>query len=303
MILVVEDKHSYKSIIGINLKDLGYKAKICNQVSKVEKIINESDSRLVIIDRNLSEIDGIVLCKQLRELNLRRYIYIIMITDDIREDDLKKIFSAGADDYLPNVHSKDELNIRITIGLRMLELEDKLNKTRKKLIKVARVDPLTGLLNRRSFMDEAINELERATREHRIVSVIMIEIDNFKKLVDKHGFEARDALLTELSVRLLSFCRSYDKVAHYGGGVFVLLLPNTRTKTASRITKRIQTELSGREFYLMGDNIKITACYGVSLLAPDLGLKDAQLSDLIKRTELSLKKAKSQGANKIAVEA
>ena len=72
-------------------------------------------------------------------------------------------------------------------------------------------------------------------------------------------------------------------------------------KTAENIAKRIQSELTSRAFYLIGEKISISACFGISLVAPDIGLKDDQLANLIKRTELALKSAKNQGINQIVI--
>ncbi|MCU0822268.1 MAG: diguanylate cyclase [Spirochaetes bacterium] len=301
MILVVEDRKDSKSFISSGLKDAGYDISITGQTDKAPGIIKDQEIRIVIIDKKTDGNSGIKLCSRIRQSRFKKYVYIIIVNTGGGDNDVNGALDAGADDYLPLSGNPAELILRIKVAMRMLEMEDRVSESRRELIRVAKEDSLTGLLNRRAFLDEAINEMERATREHHILSSLMIEIDNYKDIIDKVGFEARDAMLVEIAVRLQSSCRSYDKIARYGGGVYVVLLPNTRTKTAVKVAKRIQSELSGRTFYLMGESVSITACIGVSLMAPDLGLKDAQLDDLMRRTELSLKAAKKEGANKIAV--
>ncbi len=299
MVLIVEDKGTSKSIIKPGLKLEGNEIKVCNNGAKALKIIKDLGARIVVVDRDLPEMDGIALCSQIRQLNLKKYVYIIIANDNGK--DVLEAFDAGADDYIPRPYKKEELTIRVKVGMRMLELEDKLNKTRRELIKLAKEDPVTGLLNRRSFLDEAINELDRASREHKIVSTIMIDIDDFRELNDAFGLEAGDNVLVEIAGRLQASCRPYDKVARYGSGSFLILLPNTRTKTAVRIAKRMQKEVADRTFFLNKEDVKITACFGISLLAPDVGLKDSQIDDLLKRTELALNKAKKEGRNKMVV--
>ncbi len=300
MILVVENRKDSKSIISSGLKDAGYDISVTGEAGKAAGIIKDDEIRIVVIDKKIDGNSGIKLCGWIRHSRFKKYIYIILVNTGSGESDINEALDAGADDYLLSGNT-GELILRIKVAMRMLDMEDRLTETRKELIRVAREDPLTGLLNRRAFLDETINEMERATREHHILSTIMFEIDDYKDIVEKVSYEARDAMLVEIAVRLQSSCRSYDKIARYGGGVFVVLLPNTRTKTAVKIARRIQSELTDRIFYLMGESISVTACFGVSLVAPDLGLKDAQLDDLMRRTELSLKAAKKQGANKIAV--
>ena len=301
MILVVEDRKNAKSFISSGLKEAGYDISITGETEKVPGIIKDQEIRIVVIDKKVDGNRGIILCGRIRQTGFKKYVYMIIANAGIEKNDISEALDAGADDYLPASGNTGELVLRVKVAMRMLEMEGKLAETRRELIRVAREDPLTCLLNRRAFLDETINEMERATREHRFLSTIMIEIDNYKDIVDKVSYEAGDAMLVEIAVRLQSSCRSYDKIAAYGGGVFVVLLPNTRTKTAVKVTKRIQSEITGRTFYLMGESITITACFGVSLVAPDLGLKDAQLDELMRRTEQSLKAAKKQGTNKIAV--
>lgn len=302
MILVVEDNRDSRSAIFRDLDEAGYDVDVCGDVSNISDTIRGKGIRIVVIN-GAAENDSTDICREIRESKYKKYVYIIVISGKGDEKVINEIFDAGADDYISNQYNREQLILRIKVGMRMLELEDKLVNTRRELIRVAREDPLTGLLNRRAFLDEAINELERSTREHHIVSSVMIEIDNYNELVEKHGFEARDGMLVEVAVRLQSSCRSYDKIARYGGGVFIMLLPNTRKKTALKIAKRMQSELSGRPFYLMGESETVTACFGVSLIAPDLGLKDSQLDELVKKTGMALKAAQKQGPNKIAVSA
>ncbi len=300
MVLIVEDINASQSVIEPGLKINGYEIKACNSATKALKIIAERGVRIVVIDRDISDMDSLELCSQVRRLDLKRYVYII-VTNNKGRKDLLEAFEAGADDFISKPYTKEELIIRLKAGMRMLELEGKVNKSRKELMKHSKEDPLTGIMNRRTFIDEAINELDRASRERKIVSTIMIDIDDLKNINSKYGNDAGDNILIETARRLQSSCRPYDKIGRYGSGKFLILLPNTRTKTAVKIAKRIQSEITKRTYYLKGEDVKVAASFGVSLLAPDIGQKDSQIDDLIKKTELALQKANKEGKGKVAV--
>ncbi|MDY6934154.1 MAG: diguanylate cyclase [Spirochaetota bacterium] len=300
-ILIVEDDHFFQEAVKRDLESAGYNVLICNNGRDAIKIIKDQEVRVAIIDWIMPGMDGITLCKEIRGLHLYRYVYIIMLTSKRRKQDTIIALEAGADDFLTKPADKEELISRIKVGMRILELENRLILSQRELLKLAKEDPLTNLLNRRSFLDEALKELDRAIREGREISTVMVDIDDFKRINDTYGHQIGDEIIIEFARRLQSSCRTYDILGRYGGEEFLILLPQTKSSSAVKIAKRIRSVIKNKPFKIMGEGITVTASFGVSVLKPDGRSKDDQIDDLVKRTDIALYEAKKGGKNRVAV--
>jgi diguanylate cyclase (GGDEF)-like protein len=120
-----------------------------------------------------------------------------------------------------------------------LELE--LNQAHADMARLATTDPLTGMYNRRHFMEYSSIEFERATRDKQPLSVIFLDMDNLKTINDRYGHEAGDTVLSRLAEIIQSEIRPYDIPARFGGDEFVILLPNINTEQAMLVAERIRT--------------------------------------------------------------
>lgn len=300
-VLVADDERISRVVIERTLKEEGYNVRSCKNGLEAYNLIKENIFRIAVIDWVMPEMDGITLCKKIRKLKSQRYIYVIIITSKSKKQDIVKALDAGADDYISKPFNRDEFLSRIKVGVRLIETHDKLIKSQRELIKLVREDSLTTLLNRRAFLDESLNDIERAVREQSNVSAIIIDLDNFKSINEKYTNQTGDKLLYEIARRLKNSCRPYDKLGRYAGEEFIVLLPNTEIDQASKIAKRIRSAIKDKPFLMDGSQIQLTACLGVSMLMPKSKMKDSQLDELIKKTEVALNRAKQQGSNKIAV--
>jgi len=154
-------------------------------------------------------------------------------------------------------------------------------------------DGLTGLLNYRAF-DEMIHaEIERSSRYDTIFSIIMIDIDFFKKVNDTHGHQAGDLVLKSVSQKLLELVRKSDLVFRYGGEEFIIMMPHTGIDKAANIADRIRAciEETG-----LAEDIRITISIGVSQYKD--GLEPA---DLVKKADMGLYLAKKRGRNRVEI--
>jgi len=301
-ILIADDEKVSQLAIKRSLEKEKHRVEVCNNGKKAFEILkNDRDIRIVILARNLPELDGVTLCKVIRELNLFRYVYIIIILDEKNKKDLVEAMEAGADDYITKPFDNDLFLFRIKAGVRLLQTEDKLYKSQKELIKLVKEDPLTSLLNRRAFLDEAVRQIDRASRENQVVSTILVDIDEFNQINESYGNYIGDRILIEFANRLRFGCRPYDTIGRYGGEEFFVLLPNTKTSNAIKIARRLRSIISKKYYDIQGHSVKLTASFGVSFISPDIGLKDRQIDILVKKTEIALEKAKKEGTDKIAL--
>jgi diguanylate cyclase (GGDEF)-like protein/PAS domain S-box-containing protein len=169
-------------------------------------------------------------------------------------------------------------------------------KLEKKLDQLSRTDPLTGLSNRRDFQEHAERELARSRRFQTPLSVLMLDIDNFKQVNDLFGHAGGDGVLKVLSQSCRTALRKNDIASRWGGEEFAILMPETTAEAAFEVAERWRRELSEAAVLLAdGQTIKFTVSIGVSTLVD----ADANVDDLLKRADLALYEAKNMGRNQV----
>lgn len=160
--------------------------------------------------------------------------------------------------------------------------------------KMARQDPLTGLYNRRAFMELAGMSWSAASRGNRSLVLIMMDIDHFKDINDKYGHKTGDAVLVAVSERLRLNSRSSDIVARWGGEEFILLLTETDIEQAKSYAEKLRQAIAGLSISAGSQQISLTASFGVSLCGTD-----TTLEDMIHLSDALLYRAKSEGRNRV----
>lgn len=161
----------------------------------------------------------------------------------------------------------------------------------------ARTDPLTNISNRRAFMEWATIELARRDRGGQPLSLLMLDIDKFKRVNDDHGHVAGDAILVELTRRIGSVLRRYDQFARLGGEEFAVVLPNTGMDEAKRIAERIRDVVSRDMYEVPGGTMSLTVSTGVTRLHDG----ELQIDSALKRADAALYAAKLRGRDRVEV--
>ncbi|MBU0633321.1 diguanylate cyclase [bacterium] len=191
--------------------------------------------------------------------------------------------------------------LRITTFMDLTDSKEKerqLIETQKELQEQAHKDYLTGLYNRRYFAELAQNYMELFHREHKEASMLMIDIDFFKKINDTYGHAEGDKVLKSLAEALLKHTRQSDIVARFGGEEFVILLPNIGVESALHVAQKIRQSVE-RLDVVSDENelIKFTISIGVSEIHDD----DKNIESSIKRADDALYKAKNAGRNRVEI--
>jgi diguanylate cyclase (GGDEF)-like protein len=167
----------------------------------------------------------------------------------------------------------------------------KYNETRKDELSIqANTDELTGLLNRRSFTSFINFEFNNSQRSTRPFSLVIVDIDYFKSINDKHGHLVGDEVLIELSEMFSRSFRRSDKVSRWGGEEFAILLPDTKLDNAMKVANNLRTKVENYLFNLSSVQIKITISGGVT----ESIASDEQVDDIIKRADEALYLAKNK---------
>ena len=164
------------------------------------------------------------------------------------------------------------------------------------MAEAARVDPLTGLFNRRGFVEEAEVEIQRVFRGGKPFAVVLADIDNFKQFNDTHGHACGDHVLTRVAGMLRERVRDVDRIARWGGEEFILLLPETDAEGAATLAGKLCQAVSDNVFEYGGQRLAITLTLGVAAYR-----KGDSLDACIARADSALYRGKEDGRNTVAV--
>lgn len=289
-VLIADDEALSRRILEDCLHKWGYEIVITKDGNEAWDYLQRDDApNLVVLDWVMPGMDGIELCKKIRERNARNYIYIILLTSKASREDIIKGLEAGADDYVIKPFNPEELRYRMKIGQRIVELE-------QRILALARIDYLTGLLNRRAFMEQLENEVHRVKRNKQDLSLMILDLDHFKNINDSFGHHAGDLVLQQTAHLISSVCRPYDFIGRYGGEEYIMCLPETNIEQAIRVTERIRAAIANKKTFIPDrmQYVMITASFGVSTLNYE---KTESLDMLINRADSALYQAKESGRN------
>lgn len=166
-----------------------------------------------------------------------------------------------------------------------------------KLETLSRTDHLTGLLNRRSFDELVNNELMRYKRSGEVYSVLMLDIDHFKRINDNYGHSTGDDVIQVITKICKSNLRSYDKMARVGGEEFCVLLPNTDKDQAYAVAEKLREAVFNTPVATNDEDVTMTISIGVS----EVKNTDTDSNAILKRADKLMYKAKRSGRNRVCV--
>ena len=296
-LLVVDDDALLRRSLHLQLTRAGYEVHAAEDGLIAWDMIQREGFRFVITDWNMPGLSGPDLVRRIRDTLADSYTYIMLLTAHSEKLDVVAGLQAGADDYLTKPFNMDELRARVGIGARILELEARLQASLASAAELAVRDGLTGLFNRRAFDARLADEVQRAVRYQRPLSLLMIDIDHFKPYNDQHGHPQGDALLRELSGLFLSCVRSTDFVARYGGEEFAVLLPETNPPNALAVAQAILERVSAHPFLHREAQPGGALTVSIGIAAPDSELPEADR--LLLAADRALYQAKGAGRNRV----
>ncbi len=291
-ILIAEDEPISRRLLENALTKWGYEVVVTKNGEEAWNILQQEDSpNLVILDWMMPGMDGIEVTRRLRGRQQDNYVYIILLTARSRPEDIIAGLDSGVDDYIVKPFFDEELRYRLKIGERIIRLE-------QRILNLARIDYLTGLLNRRAFMERLEAEVSRANRTRGDLGLIIIDIDFFKRVNDTYGHQAGDLVLQDFAKNLTEFCRGYDFIGRYGGEEFIIGLPGTNLEECGIIAERIrqQIETSHTSLDEEGVFINVTASFGITAME---GAYPYTTDKLISAADNALYFAKNSGRNTV----
>jgi two-component system cell cycle response regulator len=256
---------------------------------------------LVIVNAGSKSFDGLRFAAQLRSDEATRNLPVLAIVDFDERPRLIKALEIGVNDILAKPVDPGELAARAKTQIRRKRYTDYLRDNLDHSLELAVTDQLTGLHNRRYMTGQLEALMRRAAHGGEPVSLLVIDIDHFKKINDGFGHDVGDEVLREFAVRLASNVRAIDLPVRYGGEEFVIVMPDTQLIDARRIAERIRLHVAGSPFRVMNGKELLTVTISIGVATSQSGEERPQ--SLLKRADEAVYEAKSTGRNKVIAHA
>lgn len=281
------------------LKKAGYEVDAVANGSEALDKMTKRYYPMLVTDWEMPEMDGVALCRAVRNMHLDGYVYALLLTARDSKEHIIAGLEAGADDYLVKPVHEPELIARLNAGRRILNLEQSLRIANHRNRILSITDALTGAYNRRYLMEQLPRELERCRRYAYPLSVLMCDIDHFKLINDRCGHAAGDDVLQQFAARAQKSIRcNSDWMARYGGEEFLVVLPETPYEGAVHAAEKIRSLIASTVFTTRAGDTAVTASFGVASTGPngpDISLK---VEAMIRCADECLYRSKQDGRNR-----
>lgn len=236
-VLVVDDFSPVRNIIAVRLATQGYEVLAAENGQEGLAIARRELPDIVIVDWTVPGLGGIELICQLKSDQTLESTYIILLIGRLGVEDKVQALEVGADEYMEKPVDDAELSARLRAASRIIS-------AKRRLEALARTDGLTGVANQRAFHETLAREVARSTRYDRPLSLLVMDVDDFKCVNDEFGHLVGDVVLKLVASFLVAYCRTSDTVARLGGDEFAVILPETDAAGAQSTISRLNTLLA-----------------------------------------------------------
>jgi two-component system cell cycle response regulator len=295
-ILVADDSAVSRKLVEHALRDKSYSLLFAKNGQEAIELYAKRSPHIVIVDWEMPDITGIEFCKHIRTQPLASYTYIILLTGKTEKENTVAGLAAGADDYLTKPFHPEELIARVAVGIRIGQLQHKVEAQNVLLQELALTDALTGLPNRRAVEDWAAQQLSAAARHGFSFCVVMADLDHFKLINDTYGHAAGDTVLRAFAQILKATSRRSDICGRIGGEEFVCILTHSSMTNAEVVAQRIRSQLETTSFVFDHKTVNVTASFGIAGFDAERPL---DFGALLAQADKALYVAKNLGRNRV----
>lgn len=298
-ILIVDEQERVVERISKALASVGTLSFIMGG-DDVSERAREKSYDLIIVSLSMKNTDGLRVCSKLRGYEETRYVPILVMVDDGNAKMLVRALEMGVNDYVVRPVDRLEFLARVKTQLKRKGYADKLWENFHVSMQMATTDKVTGLYNRHYMTSHLETQLQASREKDKEISLMMLDIDHFKKVNDTYGHAIGDKVLAEFSQRIVQNIRGVDLAARYGGEEFVVIMPETSEEWALMVAERLRKCME-EELFLEGDAkhqaIPVTVSIGVVTSKSE----EYTTEKLLALADKALYEAKNGGRNRVKV--
>ena len=294
-VLIVDDSEILREIVKDILIKADYEVvSAANGLEAISILQNDDSPNLVLLDRVMPFMYGDEVCRWVRR-NINtynycyRYKYMILLTIKNDQDEVLEGFELGADDYITKPFDSRELLARLSVGKRILKLQQDLWDASMR-------DSLTNLYNRRAINEFLALKLQQASRKEKHVAIVMVDIDDFKYINDTFGHIVGDEVLVSVADSIQTVLRDADLAGRLGGDEFIFSFDCESEQEALQVCERVQLAVKANPLHFGGDNKQLMISIGVVLVNGDV-----DFSQGIRWADQAMYESKKSGRNKITI--
>ena len=284
-ILIIDDTEANLSLLASLLEKEGYEVLAGESGVEALEIVQETVPDLMLLDVAMPGMDGFALCRKMKQDPRLRSIPVIFITARTDESDIVAGFEAGGNDYITKPFTIPELQVRVRTQLALRHAQEELRQSAERFQDLAIHDDLTGLYNTRYLYQALSLEIEASRSTHLPLSLIFMDIDNFKRVVDTHGHLNGSEAIAEVAGTIRNLIEEPAFGVSYGGDEFVVVLPDFNKTQAIAKAKEIRIAIASAHYLVeRGLDVRLTVSCGVATFPDDgddittiLGLADQSL--------------------------
>jgi diguanylate cyclase (GGDEF)-like protein len=288
-ILVLAADAKERAIIERSLQQNKHDVFPADTLEAALELMETQRPRLAIVDDDIGSDMRLAFIGRVRSVN-RPHVHILSLVTSIDAP-------LDSDDAMRKPFTLAELMTRVSLAQRFLSLGDNLIEARTQIDEMALYDPLTGLMNHGAFFRTAQGELERARRSAAPLSVIWLDLDNFKDINGTYGMEAGDAALKVVATTIRERSRPYDCIGRWSGDQFLVALPGIIGEDAEKIANRIIKGVLSAEILYDGQALPIGISAGVATIVQIHST--TELPALIDQARQAGARAKETGGNRV----
>jgi diguanylate cyclase (GGDEF)-like protein len=297
-ILVIDDDAGELDFLRHALQELGFEIDIADSGAEGVAMFTRDPPDMVLLDMLMPDMDGLEAARRMRELR-EAWVPIIFLSGCAASGEIEAAIDAGGDDYLVKPFEIKLLETKIHAMQRIAQMRQKLVEQAAELARLAESDGLTGIANRRRLDTKLSSETNRCARSRLPLSVIMVDIDHFKRFNDAYGHQAGDECLAQVAHTLAAQVhRPSDLVARYGGEEFCVVMPETTAEGAHAIAEQLRQAVAHMSLKTPKGQARMTISLGVASMVPT---PVTAPDELVRLADHALYRAKKDGRNTVRV--
>lgn len=298
-VLAVDDDADVLDMLSHLLRKENASVFPASSVAEALSIIDNEPLDMAVIDIIMPGADGTEICRHLRQVSQNADAYVIFLSARRAPEERVAGLDLGADDYIAKPFELSELAARIRAGRRVIDARNELKARNRILAELAVTDELTRLYNRR-FFDQSLGvEFERGRRYERALTLLLADIDHFKRINDSFGHPAGDVVLANVAQEIAGGIRKSDTAARFGGEEFAILLPEIQGAPGLAVAEKIRVRIAESTVEAEGNQLNVTVSIGVASFD---GFNRTSPADLLRAADRAMYAAKNGGRNRVVTD-